>query len=155
MSEERKDFREKLRRILIACFLATFVSSMGFVWAIAKQKVDLPITMIYLVGLLAAAEGFAVPFLFDKKSIVVEQPEHSVLPKGAELLIFLLPPQYRESFAGDLEEDFHTRLVPRFGHRTAAWIYRWNVLCCWGPLLWQFVKRAAGALLFWRLIFRP
>jgi len=44
-------------------------------------------------------------------------------PKLAECLISLIPVKHREDLAGDLEEDYWNRFVPRHGARVARRLY--------------------------------
>jgi hypothetical protein len=44
-------------------------------------------------------------------------------PRLADLLISLIPLKHRETLAGDLEEDYWTRFIPRHGLRMARVLY--------------------------------
>ena len=63
---------------------------------------------------------------------------------GSErLLYFLLPRSDREVIAGDLEEDFRTNILPKFGPRFARWWYRWQVARTIFAIVFGLVERAA------------
>src|SRR5437773_7190823 len=44
-------------------------------------------------------------------------------PRLADFLISLIPLKHRENLAGDLEEDYWNRLLPRHGPRKARFLY--------------------------------
>ncbi len=60
-------------------------------------------------------------------------------PRLAQFVLLLVPPGRREHVIGDLEEEFKTILIPRYGTRIAKLYYRWHVAL--------EVIRAAAAIL--------
>lgn len=48
-------------------------------------------------------------------------------PKVAEFFLLLLPIRDREHLLGDLEEEFRTILVPKYGIKIASVLYTWQV----------------------------
>ena len=52
----------------------------------------------------------------------VDPPEH------AELLLHLVPRRDREYILGDLEEDFRTAFLPKFGPEKARRLYWWHAV---------------------------
>jgi hypothetical protein len=73
------------------------------------------------------------------------------VPRGARLLLLLSPKRFRESLVGDLEEEFYTIVLPRYGSRLARLWYWEQVACSLWPILWNLLKRAAGLDLLLRI----
>ena len=64
-------------------------------------------------------------------------------PAGAQFLLLLLPKKYREGLLGDLEEEYRTVVLPRYG---ALWakVYYWvQVLSSFLPILWRLLEQIA------------
>ena len=62
-------------------------------------------------------------------------------PQTAErLLHYLLPRARREDTLGDLQEDYYTTWVPKFGPPEACLLYWWHALRSIGPMLWTAVR---------------
>src|SRR5262249_12728136 len=66
------------------------------------------------------------------------------LPCTATFLLLLIPKKDRENLVGDLEEEFLTILLPRYGARRARIWYWEQVILSLGPILWVQFKRLAG-----------
>jgi len=64
-------------------------------------------------------------------------------PKPAEFLLLLIPIRQREHVLGDLEEEFRTILIPKYGIRVARLIYWWHVLLELGKALTTGLTGAA------------
>jgi len=77
------------------------------------------------------------------------ETESDTPPKMATLLILLIPKKNREHVLGDLDEEYRTILVPRYGRRTAKAWYWWHVAISIGPLLSAQIKRAAAIAWLW------
>ena len=73
------------------------------------------------------------------------------VPRTARFLLLLTPKSYREGLVGDLEEEFHTIVLPRYGGRLAQLWYWEQVACSLWPLIWDLLKRAAGLTIIWRI----
>jgi hypothetical protein len=75
-------------------------------------------------------------------------------PKLGEYALLLIPKRNRENLIGDLEEEYRTVILPKYGPRLAA-IWYW-VQAVWviGPFIWAGVKRATGLEIIWKLIGR-
>jgi hypothetical protein len=65
--------------------------------------------------------------------------------KAERLLNYVLPRARREEILGDLEEDYHTNWLPKFGHREARRLYWWHAIRSTGPMLWIGLK-ASGII---------
>jgi hypothetical protein len=62
-------------------------------------------------------------------------------PLAAErLLHYLLPRARREEILGDLQEDYYTTWLHKFGPREARRLYWWHALRSIAPMLWSAVK---------------
>lgn len=66
-------------------------------------------------------------------AVSVRKPEPVPPPRKAELVLrFLLPKDARESLLGDLEEEFRTIMVPKYGLRTAkVWYWKQVAASVW------------------------
>jgi len=96
------------------------------------------------------------PVVQDDKQMVgalhreVKQGNVALPVVGCYLLDLLLPRKHRESLVGDIEQDFRTNILPRYG-RTAASVWFWKqVVIEIVPGLYLriaagFVKRLLGA----------
>lgn len=63
-------------------------------------------------------------------------------PKGAEkMLYFILPGDSREQIAGDLEEEYRSVILPKFGPGYARRWYRMQVAKSIGPVLWEHLTK--------------
>ncbi len=65
-------------------------------------------------------------------------------PRVAEFLLLLIPIKYRENLLGDLEEEYRTRLLPRYGLRKAQVYYCAQVLFSIGAFLARSLAGIAG-----------
>jgi hypothetical protein len=54
---------------------------------------------------------------------------------GEALLFFFLPKKERDTLPGDLEEEYRTVIVPKFGFRVARAWYWWQAVSSVGPVL--------------------
>jgi hypothetical protein len=66
--------------------------------------------------------------------------------------LLLIPKKNREYVIGDLEEEFHTILVPEYGYRIARCWYWAQVLAAFVPMLWDQLKRASGLAVVLKLL---
>lgn len=73
-------------------------------------------------------------------------------PPRAQFLLLLVPKVRRECLLGDLNEEYETVVLPRFGAIKARRWYWWQVIACIAPFAWRLFKKAAGAAAVWRLI---
>jgi len=73
-------------------------------------------------------------------------------PRFPKFLLLLIPKKNREYVIGDLEEEFHTILVPEYGYRIARWWYWAQVLAAFVPILWDQLKRASGLAVVLKLL---
>lgn len=73
-------------------------------------------------------------------------------PARANYLLFLAPRKYREHLIGDLEEEYRTVVLPRFGMKKARFWYWWQVIQSLLPILWSGVKRIAAVTFLWKHI---
>ncbi len=64
-------------------------------------------------------------YLNGWKRLVEESPSP---PPSFEFLLFLLPIRQRDHVIGDLEEEFRSVTVPKYGRRLASILYAWQVL---------------------------
>ncbi len=68
--------------------------------------------------------------------IVVKKKSATTIPKSAEkLLYFILPKSAREHLPGDLEEEYRTKILPKFGPRYAKIWYWKQAVGSIGPIL--------------------
>jgi hypothetical protein len=64
-------------------------------------------------------------------------------PRHAErLLNYVLPRARREEILGDLEEDYYTKWLPKYGAQEARRLYWADAIRSIAPLLWTAVKRS-------------
>src|SRR2546425_2003462 len=84
-----------------------------------------------------------IPVRF-KVSMGVARAVSSAPPRFPRFLLLLIPKKNREYLVGDLEEEFHTILVPEYGYRIARCWYWAQVLAAFLPILWEQLKRASG-----------
>ena len=73
-------------------------------------------------------------------------------PQSAELLLHLMPKRDREYILGDLEEDFRTDFLPKFGPEKARRLYWWHAVrsvlaVVLGRVRWLIRVAAVGWLL--------
>ena len=73
-------------------------------------------------------------------------------PQSAELLLHLMPERDREYILGDLEEDFRTDFLPKFGPEKARRLYWWHAVrsvlaVVLGRVRWLIRVAAVGWLL--------
>ena len=80
------------------------------------------------------------------------EPDPNRPPKMATLLVLLIPKKNREHILGDLDEEYRTILMPRYGRRTANLWYWWQAAISVGPLLWAKVKRGLVAAWLWHRV---
>ena len=80
---------------------------------------------------------------------VRQSPE---VPPTAYFLLLLIPKKFRESFVGDLEEEFRTIVLPQYGRRKATLWYWWHTILSLLPFITRFLKRAVGFALIAKLI---
>ena len=73
-------------------------------------------------------------------------------PKLATLLVLLIPKKNREHILGDLDEEYRTVLVPRYGLRTAKLWYWWQVGISVLQLVWSQVKWGTAIAWLWERI---
>jgi hypothetical protein len=76
----------------------------------------------------------------------------AVPPRFPKFLLLLIPKKNREYVIGDLEEEFHTILVPEYGYRIARCWYWAQVLAAFVPMLWDQLKRASGLAVVLKLL---
>jgi hypothetical protein len=97
--------------------------------------VNLPI-----YGHLALVHGIA-----DGSFVLYSGP-----PRSAHFLLLLIPKRNREHLIGDLEEEFRTIVLPKYGER-AAWFW-YQVAISFSPLLWARLKQLAGFVILWKKV---
>jgi hypothetical protein len=72
----------------------------------------------------------------------VQAPTEPPRPRRAELLLnYILPKVRREEILGDLQEDYDTTWLPKFGPRQARRLYWWHAIRSIAPMLWTAVKK--------------
>jgi hypothetical protein len=64
-------------------------------------------------------------------------------PAGAEYFLLLLPRKYRESLLGDLEEEYRSMVLPRYGPFWAKVYYWVQVFSSFLPILWRLLEQIA------------
>ena len=67
-------------------------------------------------------------------------------PAGAQYLLLLLPKKYREALLGDLEEEYRTVVLPRYGSFWAKVYYWVQVLWSFLSILWLVIAQNAFRL---------
>ncbi len=73
-----------------------------------------------------------------------QSPKQLHPPRTAEFLLYLfLTRENRSAAAGDLEEEFSTIIVPKFGRRLAQLWYWKQVICSMPPAVWMLLRRVA------------
>jgi hypothetical protein len=75
-------------------------------------------------------------------------------PSAAIFLLFLAPKKHRDPLLGDLEEDFHNKVLPRVGLRSARFWFWWQVIISLAPLVLQQLRKIVGLGLLWKFIGR-
>lgn len=80
-----------------------------------------------------------------------KKEQEAVLPKNMELMLhFLLSRKNRTHIIGDLEEEFHDIMLPKYGARWARWWYRWQAVRTVSTnslrlvVVFEFLKKLAG-----------
>jgi hypothetical protein len=73
-------------------------------------------------------------------------------PRVGKLLLLLIPKKNREHLLGDLEEEYQTVVLPKYGLRAARRWYWWHVCISIGPLIWAKLRRVAGLVLLWKSV---
>lgn len=93
-----------------------------------------------------------------RSHVIFDDLDRLVPPRNAEYLLRLLPPKHREYLIGDLEEEFRTVMVPRYGQLGARLYYWVQTFQCLAPICWKVIKSvpliAAGCRLvavIWRV----
>ncbi len=76
----------------------------------------------------------------------------SEVPKTAQFLLLLIPKKGRDNLVGDLEEEFLTIVLPRFGPRNARLWYWEQVISTYRPIIWTHVKKIIGLVLLWKVV---
>lgn len=75
--------------------------------------------------------------MIDSGSPQIIGPKFTSPPVGAEKLMYLiLPKDRREEIAGDLEEEYRSKILPKFGPGFAKRWYWMQVARSIGPILW-------------------
>jgi len=69
-------------------------------------------------------------------------------PRLAQFILLLIPLRQREHLIGDLEEEFETIVVPKYGLKLARLYYAWQVLV---ETLRTITNSLRGVLLGWLL----
>ena len=112
----------------------------GFYWMTAKI---VPLLMLVIFGrLLWSVWGLASKIGKVRVAVSFHQAQTVSVPKLGEFLLYLfLSKEQRESLPGDLEEEFITVIVPKFGLRQAKLWYWSQVLRSIGPLLTRQVVK--------------
>lgn len=82
-----------------------------------------------------------------KATHAMEYPMPHRPPELGEYLLYFLPKQYRESFIGDLEEEFH-QMCTKFGLRKANIWYYVQV----GSSFWPLLKAVLRRLIKWGIL---
>jgi hypothetical protein len=75
---------------------------------------------------------------------------NSAPPRSAYFLLLLIPKRNREHLIGDLEEEYRTIVLPKYGERAAWFWYWWQVGISFSPLLWARLKQLAGFVILWK-----
>lgn len=83
----------------------------------------------------------------------IRQPGRHV-PRYAHFLLLLVPQKSREHLIGDLEEEYRTVVLPRYGTSLAVLWYWMQTMWVIGPYIWAGVQRAVGLEIIWKLIGR-
>jgi hypothetical protein len=84
--------------------------------------------------------------LFESKRLAPAPPDWGLY------CLLLIPKRNREHLVGDLEEEFRTVILPRYGPRKAACWYWWNVIVSIVPFGVQLLKRILGFAVILKLI---
>lgn len=63
---------------------------------------------------------------------------------GEKLLYLILPKRDREHLPGDLEEEYRTKILPKFGPAYAKRWYWTQVVFSIGPILWAHLRKLIG-----------
>ena len=67
------------------------------------------------------------------------------------LLRLILSKELRESLPGDLEEEYRTEILPKFGPGCARWWYRKQVLASMLPLVFGRLAKATVIVVMGKL----
>jgi len=73
-------------------------------------------------------------------------------PRAAEFLALILPIKYREDLIGCAEEEYWTRVLPRFGVRKARLVFWIQVIHGWLIFLARPLAGIAGLAWFGRIV---
>jgi len=76
----------------------------------------------------------------------------SAVPLSAQYLLLLIPRKDREHIISDLEEEFHTIVLPQYGLRRAKTYYWCQTFASLAHYILPFVKRAIGVTVILKLI---
>ena len=83
-----------------------------------------------------------------------DAPRSADPPCVATFLLLLAPKKHREHLLGDLEEEYRTVILARFGLRRARVWFWWQVCISLAPLVGQQLRRIAGLAVIWKYIGR-
>jgi hypothetical protein len=95
---------------------------------------------------LAFSVRYADPVEYDV-DVVVEFERTATTPlqpplQAERLLNYVLPRARREEILGDLQEDYYTTWLPKFGPQEARRLYWLHTIRSIAPMLWTGVKRS-------------
>jgi hypothetical protein len=111
MSKKSRKRKRRNRRLIVAADL---------------NSTPVPVAILEDVQEAPANQSITANFtLVIRPALVPEQPPS--VPTLATFLLLLIPIRDRKNLAGDLEEEFHTKVVPRYGLRWARVYYYWQV----------------------------
>ena len=90
-------------------------------------EVQISLTTLTLLDRILSKYGDRTPLVDASKSQIVSNRNDP--PKRAEMLLhFCLPKRDRECMIGDLEEEYRTVILPKYGARVAARWYWWQAV---------------------------
>jgi hypothetical protein len=81
-------------------------------------------------------------------------PQPTRPPRSAQFVLLLIPKRNREHLVGDLEEEFHTVVLPQHGRFLARCWYFEQVMLAIGFHLWPTIKKILGLSVLYKLIGR-
>jgi hypothetical protein len=120
-------------------------------WSLAFEFASILLVLVATIALLSYSWQMLHALLEEVSSKTVENPDKRP-PSGAKFLLLLIPRQHREDLIGDLEEEFHTILIPEYGLKAARRWYWWHVFISIGPLVWGKLKRVVGLVWLWKSV---
>ena len=93
----------------------------------------------------------AVSIQMESAAIVAETTAQEP-PHSARFLLLLVPKKDRDGLVGDLEAEFLTLVLPKYGPRISRLWYWEQVIVVLAHLVWVKVKWIAGLVVLWKAV---